>query len=110
MAYDSELADRIYRIYGDWPALRRKRMFGGLAYLLNGNMAFGLIGDELMVRCGPDRYAECLGCEGVRAFDFTGRPMKGWVVVGGDLLEAEPELRAWMKTGLDFAASLPPKA
>lgn len=110
MAYDTELADRIYRVYGDWSALHRKRMFGGLAYLLHGNMAFGLIGDELMVRCGPVHYAECLGREGVREFDFTGRPMKGWVVVSGDLLESESELRAWMKRGLDFAATLPPKA
>ncbi|HEX5277056.1 MAG TPA: TfoX/Sxy family protein [Fluviicoccus sp.] len=110
MAYDAELADRIQRIFGDWPVLRKKRMFGGLAYLLNGNMAFGLIGDALMVRCGPDRYAECLAREGVREFDFTGRPMKGWVVVGGEWLETERELRDWMNLGLDFAASLPPKA
>lgn len=110
MAYDPELADRIYRIFGDWPVLQKKRMFGGLAYLLNGHMAFGLIGDELMVRCGPICYAECLGQDGVREFDFTGRPMKGWVVVAPDRLESERELRDWMKRGLDFAASLPPKA
>ncbi len=109
MAYDPELADRIHRIFGDWPALQKKRMFGGLAYLLNGHMAFGLIGDALMVRCGPTCYAEWLGQEGVREFDFTGRPMKGWVVVASERLESERELRDWMKRGLDFAASLPPK-
>ncbi len=109
MAYDTELADRIFRVYGDWSALRQKRMFGGIAYLLHGNMAFGLMEDALMVRCGPARYAECLAVDGVREFDFTGRPMKGWVVVPSELVEEEPELRRWMKVGLDFAASLPPK-
>ena len=109
MAYDSELADRIHRIFGDWPALRKKRMFGGMAYLINGNMAFGLLGDGLMVRCGPVRYAECLAREGVSEFDLTGRVMKGWVVVSGDVLETERELRDWLNTGLQFAATLPPK-
>jgi TfoX/Sxy family transcriptional regulator of competence genes len=110
MAYDSELADRIHRIFGDWPALRKKRMFGGIAYLLNGNMAFALLGDGLIVRCGPARHGECLAKEGASAFDLTGRVMKGWVVVSGDVLETERELRDWLNTGLDFAASLPPKA
>ena len=109
MAYDTELADRIQRIHGGWAALQKKRMFGGLAWMLNGHMAFGLLEDALMVRCGPQRYADCLAVEGVREFDLTGKVMKGWVVVPSDLLEEEPELRRWMSVGLEFAASLPPK-
>ena len=109
MAYDSELADRVQQLHGNWAALRAKRMFGGIAYLLHGNMAFAVLGEALMVRCGPQRYAQCLAQEGVREFDLTGKVMKGWVLVSVDLLENECELRAWTGIGLDYAASLPAK-
>ena len=84
-------------------------MFGGVAFLLDGNMAVGLSGDELMVRVGPDRSDEALARPHTRPFDMTGRPMKGWILVAPDALGSERELADWVSEGVAFACSLPPK-
>ncbi|WP_137991035.1 TfoX/Sxy family protein [Streptomyces vilmorinianum] len=109
MAYDEGLAERIRAWLGDGPAIAEKRMFGGLAILYEGNMAVGVIGDELIVRVGPDAAGAALARPGARAFDFTGRPMRGWVVVAESALAEDEALGAWIDEGIAFASGLPPK-
>lgn len=84
-------------------------MFGGLSFLLNGNMAVGVIGDELCVRVDPAQFEDLLSRPGARIFDFTGRPMQGWLMVVPDALADNAALKEWIGYGLAFAASLPPK-
>lgn len=84
-------------------------MFGGLAFLNAGNMAVGVIGDDLMVRVGPAATAAALARPGARVFDFTGRPMRGWVVVDASTLTEDEALAEWVEQGYAFAAGLPPK-
>lgn len=84
-------------------------MFGGLSFLLDGNLAVGVIGDELIVRVGPDATEEALARPGARLFDFTGRPMTGWITVAPGALAEDGALAEWIDRGLAFAAGLPPK-
>ena len=109
MAYDEGLAERIRGILSDEPGVAEKRMFGGLAFLLRGNMCVGVVKDELMVRVGPHRYEELIREPHARRMDFTGRPMKGLLFVEPDGLEADPDLERWVRHGVAFATSLPKK-
>ncbi|GGW49625.1 TfoX/Sxy family protein [Streptomyces xantholiticus] len=109
MAYDEGLAERIRHRLGTDPAVTEKRMFGGLAFLHAGNMAVGVIGDGLMVRVGPEATDAALARPGTRPFDFTGRPMRGWVVVAASALSEDSDLDDWIDRGRGFAAGLPPK-
>ena len=109
MAYDEGLAQRIRELLAEQPGLAEKRMFGGIAFLVHGNMACGVLGEDVMVRVGPDRYDEALARPHTRPFDFTGRPMKGWVMVAAEGCEDDEALTAWIGRGVDFALSLPPK-
>ncbi|MFF7894530.1 TfoX/Sxy family protein [Streptomyces sp. NPDC007907] len=109
MVYDEGLAERIRGRLGADPAVTEKRMFGGVAFLYEGNMALGVTGDDLMVRVGPDHTDAALARPGARAFDMTGRPMRGWVVVDGAAVAEDDALVAWIDEGRAFAASLPPK-
>jgi hypothetical protein len=109
MAYDEGLAERIRHHLGADPGVTEKRMFGGIAFLYEGNMAVGVTGDDLMVRVGPDAADTALARPGTRLFDMTGRPMRGWVVVTGSAVAEDGALRAWIDEGRAYAASLPPK-
>ncbi|MGE0100807.1 MAG: TfoX/Sxy family protein [Blastocatellales bacterium] len=109
MAYDEKLADRIRHILIDTDGISEKKMFGGLAFLLNGHMCVGIVGDKLMVRTGPDAYQAALGRPHVSPMDFTGRPMKGMIYVSPEGIDNRRKLAAWIGAGLDFASSLPPK-
>jgi TfoX/Sxy family transcriptional regulator of competence genes len=84
-------------------------MFGGLAFLVNGNMACGIVGDDLMVRLGEDGADAALEDPHTRPMDFTGRPMKSMVYVAPAGFAREQELRAWVDRGVAYARSLPPK-
>jgi len=108
MAYNEELARRI-RAHLATVEHGEKRMFGGVAFFVNGNMACGVSGDTLMVRVGPAGYEEALRRPGTRPFDMTGRPMKGWVGVDPEGLATEEMLEDWIRQGVQFAASLPAK-
>jgi TfoX/Sxy family transcriptional regulator of competence genes len=110
MAYDTELAERIERLSLNWPGFGSKKMFGGLGYLLHGNMAFGIWQDQLIVRCGPQQYGHYLAQPHVREFDVTGRPMQGWLMIAPDGLVKDQALLRWLERGRDFAASLPVKS
>lgn len=108
MAYDEELASRIWKLVADNPGITDKKMFGGLCYLDRGNMCFGIVGDGLMVRVGPDAYQEALAQPHASVMDFTGRPMKGMVYVEASSLE-EKELQKWLQRALAFTEQLPTK-
>ena len=109
MAYDEGLAHRVGEVLAARADIIEKKMFGGVGYLLDGNMACGVHGDRLIVRVGPERYAHAQAQPHTREFDLTGRPMKGWITVGPEGYESAEELAAWVEQGLDFAGSLPPK-
>lgn len=112
MAYDEGLAHRIgevLEVLEDLPWFVEKKMFGGVCYLIDGNMACGVIKEFLIVRVGPDRYEEALGKPHTRLFDFTGRPMKGWVMVDEEGYGDDDDLSEWVWQGVEFARSLPPK-
>src|SRR5215218_6982270 len=107
MAYDEQLAERVRDQLADVHGITEKAMFGGVAFLLEGNMAVGLTGDELMVRVGRDDSDDALARPHTRPFDMTGRPMKGWILVAPDGVAGDRELAAWVAQGAGFARSLP---
>lgn len=109
VTYDEGLAQRIREQLGERPDLAEKRMFGGLAFLLYGNMTVGVVGDEVIARVGPDRTEQALARPEARPMDFTGRPMRGWVTVSGPSLAEDSVLEHWVTTALAFAGTLPPK-
>jgi TfoX/Sxy family transcriptional regulator of competence genes len=108
MAFDEGLAQRIRERLAGTDGVTEKRMFGGLAFLVDGNMCVGVIGEELIARVGPDTPTSA-GLVGGRPFDFTGRPMKGWTSVETDALAADATLDAWVEAALAFVRTLPPK-
>jgi TfoX/Sxy family transcriptional regulator of competence genes len=110
MAYSEALAQRIRSEIEGLPGLIEKKMFGGISFLLNGNMACGVIGDEMIVRVGVERHDEAMAYPTTRPFDMTGKPMAGWVVVSSDGLQDEQEVREWVRWGIDYASNLPPKS
>lgn len=109
MAYDEGLAQRIREALADADGLSERRMFGGIAFMLHGNMAVGISGDELMVRVGPEAYEDALAQPHARVFDMTGRVMRGWVVVAAEGIADDGALDDWVRRGADYARSLPPK-
>ncbi len=109
MAYDEGLAQRLRESLAAVPGLSEKKMFGGLAFLVAGNMCVGVIGEDLVARVGPVAYPGAVGETGARAFDFSGRPMAGWVMVGPEGFEEDDQLGAWIERSLGYARSLPPK-
>jgi hypothetical protein len=109
MAHDHELEARIDLLSLNWPGIAKKTMFGGIGYLLNGNMAFGIWRDHLVIRCGPDKHAASLKRPHTRPFDVTGKAMAGWLMVSPDGLANDPDLVVWLELGRDHAASLPAK-
>lgn len=108
MAYNEDLAERA-RIAFAGEAVTEKKMFGGLSFLIGGNMAVGVVGDDLLVRAAKADYAALLALPHVREMDFTGRPMAGWVFVGPGATADDDGLRAWVNRGASFARSLPAK-
>ena len=109
MAYDEHLAERIRTILGSVGAVSERKMFGGIAFMVGGNMACGVIGDELMVRVGPDGHDDALREAHVRVMDFTHRPIRGMVYVGVPAITSDADLERWVYRGNSLAQSLPPK-
>lgn len=109
MAYDEGLAARVRARLEDRPGYDEKKMFGGLCFLLNGNMSCGISGDRLMARVGPDAWEEALSEPGAREMDFTGRSLKGFVYVDENVLRDDAVLEKWIDRAAGFAATLPPK-
>ena len=111
MAYDETLAKRVDAALEKLnpPKLVDKKMFGGIGFMVQGNMACGVIDDRLIVRVGKDAYEEALQKPGAGLFDITGRPMSGWVMVEAEVLQSDAALAGWVEQGVEFARSLPPK-
>jgi hypothetical protein len=109
MPYNTDLEDKIEVIVPQWDGLEKKKMFGGICYLVDGNMAFGVWKDSLIVRMAPALAAEKLQDARVRVFDITGKPMPGWVMVDKGSWEEMDELAGWLDIGRAFALSLPKK-
>ena len=109
MPYDDGLAQRIREALEDRSDVSEKEMFGGLAFLLGGNMCVGVVKDELMVRVGRDARDNALKQPHAREMDFTGRPMRGFVYVGLKGFESDVDLNGWVERGVRFASSLPAK-
>ncbi len=108
MAYDERLADRVRDILAGHPGLGERKMFGGLAFMLDGNMCCGIVGDRLMLRLGADLAEQALERTHVHAMDFTGRPMSGMVYVAPEGVRGRA-LRTWVEKAAGFARTLPPK-
>ena len=109
MAYNLELEDRIEEVTAGWPDMVKRKMFGGICYLVRGNMGFGIWKDYLIVRAGSETAERFLAEDGIRPFDVTGRAMKGWVMVDGSRWEDPEEIVMWLNTGRNFALTLPAK-
>jgi len=109
MPFDETLGLRIRNIVKGHPGLEEKKMFGGVGFLVNGNMACGVHKDSLIVRVGSDNYPSAVARPHTRPFDMTGRPMMGWVMVDPPGFTSDQELDLLVQQGLSFAASLPPK-
>lgn len=109
MAYDEALAGRVTDILGERTPFDPRKMFGGLALMVDGHLCIGVMTDEVIARIGPDGEDGALGEPGTRPFDLTGRPMKGWVVVAADVLTDDEALEDWVDRCLEFVRSLPPK-
>ncbi len=109
MAYDDGLAQRVREALASEAGVIEKRMFGGLAFMVRGNMCCGVSGKDLMARVGPDAYEEALGRPFARPMDFTGRPLRGFVYVGSEGCATDEELSGWVNRCLEFVGSLPAK-
>ena len=109
MAYSEDTAQRVRGLLAGEPGLSERKMFGGLCFMVSGNMACGVLNDDLVVRVGAKGHEDAVSQPHARPMDLTGRPMKGMVYVGPGGLESPEELKGWVERGLRFARSLPPK-
>ena len=106
MAYDEKLAEPIRKPLGKRAGLTEKKMFGGIGFMLNGNMCCGVHGQEMIVRIDPEKTDQTLGERHTRAFDLTGRAMKGWILVAPDGLSNDAALAAAGHSNLGMAAAV----
>ena len=110
MAYDEDLANRIRELLADEPGVTEQRMFGGLAFLIGGNMSVAASGQGgLMVRVAPEDTDALAGEQHARPFEMRGRPMRGWLRVDADGVGTKRRLQPWVERGVAYARSLPPK-
>ncbi|HEY7259850.1 MAG TPA: TfoX/Sxy family protein [Gaiellales bacterium] len=110
MAYDEALAGRIRELVGDQPDLTEKTMFGGLAFLIGGNMAVAASGQGgVLVRVDPEESEELIASTPATLMEMRGRSMRGWLRVAPEDVEADAALAEWVGRGTDYARSLPPK-
>ena len=109
MQFDETLAHRLRPLFQGNFKVAEKKMFGGLAFMVNGHMCCGIVGKNLVVRTGPEAFDQALKRPHASPMDFTGRPMKGFVYVAPAGYHSARDLKFWTKLGLDFVLSQPPK-
>lgn len=110
MAYDEKLADRVRKALAGRKGLSEKEMFGGIAFMLRGNMCCGVVKDDLVIRIGLERYENALLQPHARPMDLTGRPLTGFVFVGPTGYKTDKALAKWVKQAVEFALTLPRKS
>jgi TfoX/Sxy family transcriptional regulator of competence genes len=109
MAYDHALAEQIRASLAERSDVAEREMFGGIAFLVHGNVAVGVSGDDLMVRVGPQGHDAAMALPGAAPFRMAPRPMRGWLTVTPEGFRTDAELATWVDRGVTFASSLPPK-
>ena len=109
MAFDEALAERIRQALARKRGIEEKKMFGGVGYLLNGNLLVGVWKDSLIVRLGPEKGDDALKQPHVSEFNITGRSMKGWVLVAPEGVEDAGQVKAWIQRAVKFVGKLPKK-
>ena len=109
MPYNLDLEYRIDRLTDRFGEIIKKKMFGGVGYLLNGNLCFGIHKEYLVIRTSIEKAEDLLKSEYVIPFDITGKPMKGWLMVSPDYVETEDQLLNMLKLGINFVENLPKK-
>ena len=107
MAFDEALAARVRQSLAHRTNIEERKMFGCIAFLVGGNAAVGVWKRSLIARVGPDHYEDALLEPHVREFDITGRPMKGWVLVGPGGVADDEQLGGWVRRALEFVGTLP---
>ncbi len=107
MPYNLDLEKRIDNVVGELGQFSKKKMFGGVGYLSNGKMAFGIHKQSLVIRTAPRDAAGLLKKDGFSLFDITGRPMKGWLLVSPDVIKTEKQLLDLLSPCLDYVNTLP---
>ena len=109
MAYDEGVAQRVREIMAGISVVTEKKMFGGIAFMVNGNMCVGIVKEQLMLRVGPDQYEALLNKNFVLKMDFTGKPMRGFIYIQPEGFTEDKELQQWIDIALSFVNTLPPK-
>lgn len=109
MPFDEQLAERVRKVLKSQKGLSEKKMFGGICFLIYGNMCCGVEKFNLMVRVGSDKYEKLLKMAHVRPMDFTGRPLKGFIYIDPKGLQSSSQLKKWLTHGINFALTLPKK-
>lgn len=109
MAFSEELAERIRRRLARRKGIEEKKMFGGIGFLLNGNLLVGVWKESLIARLGPEGADEALREAHVKEFDITGRSMRGWVLVAPEGVEGDDQLSAWVQRAVQFVGKVPGK-
>ena len=109
MAYDEAVAQRLRQQMSDIPGVTEKKMFGGIAFMVYGNMCCGVVKKELMLRIGVDGYDDAIKQPYARKMDFTGKPMKGFIYVGEKGFVSDADLKRWIKRACKFVDTLPAK-
>lgn len=107
MPYDEGLAERLRDAYSMTDGVTERKLFGGIVFLVNGNMSCGVVKNTLMVRVGTELYEEALGRPHAREMDFTGRSMKGFVYVEPEGFESDEDLDDWVQLSCRFVSTLP---
>jgi TfoX/Sxy family transcriptional regulator of competence genes len=109
MAFDEYLAERIRELFARRDDIEEKKMFGGIGFMLSGNLCVGVWKESLVARIGPETADAWSDDPHVEQFAPAGKPMKGWLLVGPEAIEESKELQAWIRRAVDFVETLPPK-
>ncbi len=109
MAYDEGVAQRVREALSEHKNITEKKMFGGIAFMLSGNMCVGVVKDQLMLRVGPQQYEELLKMKHVKKMDFTGKAMKGFIYLQPEGFAEDDDLTIWLAKAFSFVSSLPEK-
>jgi hypothetical protein len=108
MAYNTEIESQIVKVIKTWSGITSKKMFGGIGFMMNGNMLVGVYKEYLILRLGIDTYEEAMGVPYSKPFDITGRPMKGWVMMEGNKMNPK-DYTYWINKAKVFVKTLPAK-